>query len=79
MLIQCQIHVFSSELRCYPAQKIDTIRSKLMGTNPVSILIDEIRKNQIINSHYKTALIKLVSERNRSAEDNLIVSAQVRI
>ncbi|KAK7575899.1 hypothetical protein V9T40_012185 [Parthenolecanium corni] len=65
------------ELRCYPAQKIDTIRSKLMGTNPTVILIDEIRKNQVINSQYKSALIKLVAEKNRSVEDNLPVSAQV--
>lgn len=50
-----------------------------MGTNPTVILIDEIRKNQVINSQYKSALIKLVAEKNRSVEDNLPVSAQVRI
>lgn len=61
--------------------KIETVKRKLHGVNPVKILIEEISKNEVITKSYRDACIKLLTRENKirmkMKEDNLTPIEQV--
>jgi len=65
----------------YPAHKMEKIKRKLQGINPVKILQEEIQENSSISTSYRNACVKLLNRegcfRSTLSVDNISLSEQV--
>ncbi len=70
-----------TDLQWNHEQKIETVKRKLDGVNPVEILTTQIRNNRAIATHYRDDCIRLLRKPNSPRlslpEINLTASQQV--